>query len=367
MTDFNQRFADKIPWVMFRNDSGMTIPPFSLVTAAQWYTPDPANPLGGSSLSPFFSGMQPGSGSYYSSQPVVNPYTLYITGREPTGPTSDPGPNGMAARPDVYPQLVSLDSESSSSSQLGGPTAGSWSLSTGSAGFLILGAAQGGLVPVKTLPGPYLGQADQLIASGSFGPVDLWTGAKGSESDGGITFTCYNRFGLLNVGDWCLFDWVDQGWEIVELTTATIVRGQLTDTLAKGKSAPFTTYDLYGNGTPITVNEVLGINDGTYPSGTTLDAFYNVDSQQWEVLQPLQQVIRGTLQNVLNDGGNSTIKATNGRVYTVYEVLGLNGGSIAAGTMIAAFYNNDTSQFEVIAAGCPATSGSGSGSGGGGR
>jgi hypothetical protein len=247
MPDFSDHYVSKIPWVAFRNASGQTIPPYSLVTASSWYTPDPSNTLGGPSLSPFFTAMQPGSDSYYSSNPSVNPYTLYITGREATPPAPSSGPNGMAARPDVYPQLVSLNGASGGSGQLAGPLSGSWSIAGGSAGFVMVGAPVGGLVPVKTLPGPYLGQSNQSIASGSSGPVDLWTGPKGAESDSQITFTCYNRFGLLAPGSWCLFDWIDQGWEIVELTTATIVRGALNDRLIKGGNTTMTITDNYGN------------------------------------------------------------------------------------------------------------------------
>ncbi len=365
MSDFSDRYVDKIPWVAFRNASGQTIPPFSLVTASSWYTPDPSNPVGGPSPTPFFTATQPGSDSYYSSSASVNPYSLYITGREPTPPAPGQGPNGMAARPDVYPQLVSLNGSSGGSGQLAGPIVGSWSIAAGSAGFIMVGAPVGGLVPVKTLPGPYLGQANQTIATGSSGPVDLWTGPKGAESDSDITFTCYNRFGLLQPGSWCLFDWIDQGWEIVELTSAAIVRGALNDRLIKGGNTTMTITDNYGDAQrTITVFEVLGINGYSYPAGTILQAIWNVDTQQWEVLQPLPQVMRGTLIGALASGGAATVTATDGRPYLVYEVLGLNGGSLAAGTTVVAFFNNDTQQLEVLAAGCPTTSGSAGGGGG---
>ena len=367
MSDFSDRYVNKIPWVAFRNASGQTIPPFSLVTASSWYTPDPSNPVGGSSPTPFFTATQPGSNSYYSSDPSVNPYTIYITGREATPPAPGQGPNGMAARPDIYPQLVSLDGSSGGTGQLAGAIVGSWSIAAGSAGFVIVGSPVGGLAPVKTLSGPYLGQANETIASNSSGAVDLWTGPKGAESDSQITFTCYNRFGLLEPGSWCLFDWIDQGWEIVELTSAAIVRGVLNDRLIKGGNTTLTITDNYGNAqNTITVFEVLGINGYSYPAGTVLQAIWNVDTQQWEVLQPLPQVMRGTLINALASGGSASVTATDGEPYTVYEVLGLNGGSIPSGTAVAAFYNNDTQQLEVIAAGCPA-SGSGYGGGSGGR
>jgi hypothetical protein len=370
MADFSDRYVNKIPWVAFRNASGQTIPPFSLVTASSWYTPDSSDPVGGTSPTPFFTATQPGSDSYYSSNPSVNPHTLYITGREPTPPAPGQGPNGMAARPDIYPQLVWLDG-AGGAGQLAGPLAGSWSLAAGSAGFVIVGSpVGGGYVPVKTLPGPYLGQANETIATGSSGPVDLWTGPKGAESDGEITFTCYNRFGLLNEGDSCLFDWIDQGWEIVELTSAAIVRGVLNDRLGKGGSTTLTVIDAYGNptNTTVTVFEVLHINGYSYPAGTILQAVWNTSTGQWEVMQPLPQVMRGTLIVPLASGGQATVTATDGKPYLVYEVLGLNGGSLAAGTTVVAFFNNDTQQLEVMAAGCPATSGSTGGGGtGGGR
>ena len=124
----------------------------------------------------------------------------------------------------------------------------------------------------------------------------MWLGAKGAEIDGGVPFSCYNRFGLLDQGSWCLFDWVDQGWEIVELTSAVIIRGQLAAPLYSGGQATMNILDQHGNIIrTITVNEVLGINNYSYPTGTNLQAIWNVDTQQWEVLQPLPQVIRGTL------------------------------------------------------------------------
>jgi hypothetical protein len=78
-------------------------------------------------------------------------------------------------------------------------------------------------------------------------------------------------------------------------------------------------------------------------------------------------VMRGTLIGALASGGQATVTATDGKPYLVYEVLGLNGGSLVAGTTVVAFFNNDTQQLEVMAAGCPATSGSTGGGTGGGR
>jgi hypothetical protein len=368
MTDFSDRYASKIPWVAFRNASGQTIPPYSLVTASSWYTPDPSNTFGGPSLSPFFTAMQPGSGSYYSSNPSVNPHTIYITGRESTPPAPGQGPNGVAARPDIYPQLISLNGAAGGPGQLAGPVVGSWSIAAGSAGFMMVGPPVGGLIPVKTLPGPYVGQANETIATGASGPVDHWTGPKGAESDSEITFTCYNRFGLLEPGSWCLFDWIDQGWEIVELTSAAIVRGSINDRLIKGGQTTMTMVDVYGNPlNTITVNEVLGINGYSYPAGTVLQALWNRTTQQWEVMQQLPQVMRGVLIAKLPSGGSALATGTDGRAYMVFEVLGLNGGSIPAGTNIVAFFNNDTQQLEVMAAGCPSSGTGYGGSGGGGQ
>jgi hypothetical protein len=364
---FSDRFAAKIPWVDFANVSGQTIPPYSVVQATAWHVPDPTLPIGSTFLSPYFDGTLPGGNNIYVPSTQVSPYGLYITGELATPPAPDSGPNGQAARPDEYPQLCTL-SGTPGVSMLVGPQSGSGALIPGSAGFTVVGALAANLAPVKTVRGPYLGKAMQAIPSGTSGPVDMLLGAKGSEFDGGIQFTCYNRFGALNTGDKCLFDWVDQGWEVVDEQSAIIIRGALNGRLIKGGNATLTTVDIYGNPqNTVTVFEVLHINGYSYPIGTIVQAIWNSVTQQWEVMQPLPQVMRGALISALSSGGSATATGTDTRAYQVYEVLGLNGGSIPAGTNIVAFFNNDTQQLEVMAAGCPSSGSGYGGSGGGGQ
>lgn len=376
MSTFDDRYQNRIPWVQFRNDSGQVIPPFSVIMSTGWLYPDPQNPVGGPSLSPFMTATMPGGqfagatgdtgsagGGTTGNAVEINPYDLYLTGSIATPPTGGPGPNGVCARPIDYPQLATVNSSSQiTPGTLIGAVQGSWSLWAASSGFVALGAPQLNLCLVTSNPGPYLGQATAAIPHASIGPVDIFIGPQNNETDGGIEFQVYNRFYDLQLGDWCLFDWVDQGWEVVEAPARPVIRGTLQGILVKGGSA-----QLLGLPNPnastsspqtYTVYETLGINGGSYPKGTILDVFWNSFTTQWEVLQPLPQMIRGSLVSALSQGGSATITATDNHTYPVYEVLGLNGGSIAAGTNIFASYNNDTARFEVVSAGC------GSGSGG---
>jgi hypothetical protein len=61
--------------------------------------------------------------------------------------------------------------------------------------------------------------------------------------------------------------------------------------------------------------------------------------------------IWGPLATALTDGGSSTITYA-GTPYTVYEKLGLNGGTITAGTNVGANYDRHLNQYVVTSAGC---------------
>lgn len=63
-------------------------------------------------------------------------------------------------------------------------------------------------------------------------------------------------------------------------------------------------------------------------------------------------LLRGTLQGALSDGGTASVAAVDENFYTVHEVLGLNGGSIPANKKVWFAYNAITGQYEVLSAGC---------------
>jgi hypothetical protein len=353
MADVSDRFCNKIVWLGCFNDSGDTIPPFGCVMMTGWaLPPDISDPT---ESSPYMLVDQPdGSVSpehHYFNGPVAIPPDCY----------------GAVARPNRnVPLLVALSGSQNDPNdvpyRMVGPSSGSWQAARDTPGFAMVAQPQAGYALVVPTSGPYVAQVPGSsdygdggssggsgangLPSNSSGPVDVfWAtdGTIGDETDTSVTVTVYNRFSSLNPGDWLLFDWSGQGWEVVtdNQSGSGVVRGALTDILAKGGSAPFR--DLKGK--PYTVSEVLGINDGTYKAGTRLDVARNPSNGLWEVIQPLQQVMRGTLDSLLSPNGTSTITASDARTYTVVEV---NGSSFQSGQMVEVFFNNWTGQFEVI-------------------
>ncbi len=94
--ELTSRFAGRIRWIGFENQSGQDIPPYSIVEASGWQMPDPS----GSDISvtsPIVLGEQPGD--------PINPYACYITGAA----TVPAGGNGVCARPTLStPLLVAI-------------------------------------------------------------------------------------------------------------------------------------------------------------------------------------------------------------------------------------------------------------------
>jgi hypothetical protein len=230
MNDFTQRFASKIPWVMLRNDSGQSIPPYSAVLAVQWYFPNPSDPLSGNTLSPFFSALQPGqqNASLASTQQAADPYSVYITGREEIPPTTGYGPNGVAARPDTYPQLVSLDVPTDPNDgpyRTVGPTSGSqgvgqWTLTRDAPGFYLVGMPQAnGYALVRTYDGPYRGNLPSNTAN-TLGWINVTTFIEPTGTPSAITWPVYNPFSNINTTQSgtnlrCTYDWVAGRWELL--------------------------------------------------------------------------------------------------------------------------------------------------------
>ena len=138
------RFAGRIQWIGFQNQSGQDIPPFSFVEASGWTMPDPS----GSDLSvmsPTILGDQP-------SDPI-NPLACYITGaaRVPAGG------NGVCARPsESTPLLLAIGGSQNDGSDgpfaLCGASNASWTGTRGADGFVMLAAPQNGYALVAPAP-----------------------------------------------------------------------------------------------------------------------------------------------------------------------------------------------------------------------
>ena len=94
--ELSSRFAGRIRWIGFENQSGQDIPPYSIIEASGWQMPDPSG-SDVSVTSPIVLGEQPGD--------PINPYACYITGAA----SVPAGGNGVCARPTLdLPLLVSL-------------------------------------------------------------------------------------------------------------------------------------------------------------------------------------------------------------------------------------------------------------------
>src|SRR5271154_4933434 len=94
--ELTSRFAGRIRWIGFANQSGQEIPPYSIITASSWETPNPS----GSDISvtsPIVLGDRPTD--------PINPHACYIT----SASTVPAGGNGVCARPTIdLPLLVKV-------------------------------------------------------------------------------------------------------------------------------------------------------------------------------------------------------------------------------------------------------------------
>lgn len=228
MNDFDQRFADKIPWVQFANVGGQTIPPFSVIQAGKWYFPDPSLALGTNFLSPYFDGALAGYFSSSSTPPSarVNPHELYITGDLDTPPATGPGPNGVAARPIEYPQLLTVQNGQLQHGDTFGRMLGAgvrpFQATRDLPGFVMMAPPQGGLALVMMSKGPYRA----ILGSGTnqgeitVTPIQEPWQDVGPPPLASISQPIYNPFGAINVSggapNRCTYDWVGFGnWELI--------------------------------------------------------------------------------------------------------------------------------------------------------
>ena len=79
----------------------------------------------------------------------------------------------------------------------------------------MLAQPQNGYALVMPSRGPYIGQLTQAAEQGSSATLKMTAGSKGSESPGPATITAYDRFAPISVDTMCLFDWVQNGYEII--------------------------------------------------------------------------------------------------------------------------------------------------------
>jgi hypothetical protein len=228
------RFAAGIEWVPFRNDSGSSIPPFSVIAATKWIFPDSAD--GGEALDPFFVGKQ--------AVDPINPYALYITSAIATPPASGTLPNGVAARPTLaVPLLVALagprqDGQdvpfrmcgvSSATGAGTGDGSGtgaspSWGVTRDMPGFLMIDLPDQGYAHVVPSFGPYPGQlpSDKDVTQGAVKVKTFIGPAAGNllSAVSQVIVSCWNPYTTIITTDpesnpRCTFDWVVWQWELI--------------------------------------------------------------------------------------------------------------------------------------------------------
>lgn len=199
-----ETFTNRIVWQSCYNNSGQAIPPFSVVMTTGWNLPDMS---GFQTDSPYLNVKQPdGTGA---------PYNHFITWEVEIPANSF----GACARPDQTPLIALLAGGQSDSSdapfRLCGPQPGQWTLSRDAPGFVMLSPPQNGYALVVPSRGPYIGQLTAAASQGGAATLTMMSGAKGRETAGSLTINAYDRFAAIAQGAQCLFDWAQNGWEII--------------------------------------------------------------------------------------------------------------------------------------------------------
>jgi hypothetical protein len=209
--ELTSRFAGRIHWIAFENQSGQDIPPFSIIEAAGWQMPDPS----GSEISvtsPIVLGQQPAD--------PINPFACYIT-NEVTVPA---GANGVCARPTLdLPLLVSLAGAQSDSSdapfRMCGPSNGNWGATRDLPGFAMVDLPQQGYALVVPSYGPYRGNLPSNQGT-TTGNVSITTFLEPNGGPSSQTLKCNNPFGNIDTTQngailRCTYDWVGSSWELI--------------------------------------------------------------------------------------------------------------------------------------------------------
>jgi hypothetical protein len=291
MGQFDQRFAARIEWTGFINQSGQDIPPFSVIQAQSWQAPDPSG--ADSSLSatpPLIVGNQPGS---LVSIGTVDPNSCYVTGSGMT----PAGSNGVCARPTLStPLLVSIagaqTDANDSAYRLVGPAQGSWQVTRDYPGFVMLSQPQQGYALIAPAPpaqmqlymttaGPESTPYPKLSSSPTVYYAQLLQGATFPKVVGAQTLQpIANQTSASFDYVWCDQTYLFQGTIVATLNGIVIglvtgssfqigMAGTLGEALAAGGSAVANVVyvDALGN----TVNDILTVWENVgLPSGQTI-------------------------------------------------------------------------------------------------
>jgi hypothetical protein len=292
MGQFDKRFAGRIEWVGFINQSGQDIPPFSVIQALSWQAPDSS----GTDVPtpPVIIGDQPGS---QSSTGAVDPNSCYVTGAGMT----PAGSNGVCARPTLStPLLASIGGSQNdfndSPYRLLGPTAGSWQLTRDCPGFALASQPQSGyalIVPAppaqvqlyQTIAGPSDTSYPKLSSSPSVYYAQLLQGATFPNQVGGQNIQpIQNQTTASYSYVWCDQTYLFQGTVVAALNGIVIgvvtgsryeigMAGTLVSQLSSGGTSTATVQylDALGNtvNDTLTVWENIGLSSGqNIPAGT---------------------------------------------------------------------------------------------------
>jgi hypothetical protein len=213
--EFAKRFAGRIQWITFENQSGKDIPPFSIIEASGWEMPDPSGSAV-SVTSPIILGDQPAD--------PISPYACYIT----HAVTVPAGANGVCARPTLdLPLLVSVagsqNDGNDASFRLCGPSNGSWQANRDMPGFAMIDVPQQGFACVIPTRGPYAGYIQSTVQSQASCTVYPATGTGGaslSQATSGQITNVWNPYGALTVSGSTspvrvTYDWVNGSYELI--------------------------------------------------------------------------------------------------------------------------------------------------------
>jgi hypothetical protein len=304
--ELTTRFAGRIQWIGFQNQSGQDIAPFSIIQASNWAMPDPTG-ANVSVTSPIILAAQPTD--------PIDPSKCYIT----SAATVPAGGNGVCARPTLnLPLLVSLTDPQQDPNdapyRLVGPSSGSWDATRDMPGFAMVDLPQQGyalVVPAPpaqiqlymTIAGPGETNYPMLSTLPSVYYAQLLQGARFPKSVGGQD--------LQAIGNQASFDYVycDQTY----LFQGTVV-------------AAFN---------QIVIGVITGSRYELGLAGT--------------LLSPLSAASSATAAVTYNDSLGNTVNDT----LTVWENIGLSQGqSIPSGTGVFIEWDSSLYGFTVVATAC---------------
>ncbi len=216
-------------WVVFKNLSGYTVPAKG-VMAQQGVTQD--------------------AGGHTNTRNVIT------TARPDTTFRRDYWVNGLAdvanntfgvCGSSESPMEALYDSGTPATGEGWGPKPGQFTLSKGFPGFTIVGITdsfnKAALVKQEPILQLLVKTTAAINTNASTTYYKIYTGAQGSEADGGWTSvpTAYNRSGFIDTGAWAFLKWLNNGWELVP-RPETLFLAKLTSSLSQGSSASATIY-----------------------------------------------------------------------------------------------------------------------------